>query len=390
MIHFQNAPVFALLWLIAALIFLLYYALIKKKNALLKFTGGIVNRENTFQAKGFFNSSVLIICAVLFIILALTRPSWNQQTRTVEKRGRDVVFLIDVSQSMLADDLIPNRLERAKLAIKDAVLTLDGDRVSLVAFAGTAVVKTPLTNDYSFFISSVDRLSVGSVSRGGSLIGDAIRYTNETVLDNSAKAFKDIILITDGEDQESYPIEAAMESDKKGIRIIAIGLGDENKGRRIPIETENGTQFVTFNGEEVWTKLDAVTLRKIAGATEGGQYLNVSTGTFDLAEIYGSLISNSKTTTYDEETVTIYDEKFQFFLFIAVIILGFSFFQPFRGFRHLISKKDKQVINDIIQKKSISKIKIINPWKQSEIDFLTEEDLSAMDHENNKNEEREV
>jgi Ca-activated chloride channel family protein len=274
----------------------------------------------------------------------MTGPSWNQQTRTVEKRGRDVVFMVDVSMSMLADDLIPNRLERAKLAIKDAVMSLDGDRVALVAFAGTAVVKTPLTNDYSFFISAVDRLSVNSVSRGGSLIGDAIRYVNNTVLDDSAKAFKDLILITDGEDQESFPVEAAAEADKKGIRIIAIGLGDENKGHRIPVSSENNKEFVTFDGKEVWSKLDAVTLRKIAGATKGGQYLNVSTGTFDLAEIYGSLISGSETQAYDEDSVTIYEERFQFFLFIALFFLTLSLFQPFRGFQYFISHQDKSRI----------------------------------------------
>jgi Ca-activated chloride channel homolog len=344
MIHFQSPRFFMFLWLLLPLLFSLYYSLKMKKKSLYFFTGGINSYENNFQFKGYFNASILILCSIFFLIIALTRPSWNQQTKTVEKRGRDVVFLIDVSQSMLADDLIPNRLERAKLAIKDAVNTLDGDRVALVAFAGSAVVKTPLTNDYSFFISSVDRLSISSVSRGGSLIGDAIRYVDTSVLDNSAKAYKDIILITDGEDQESFPVEAAVEADKKGIRIIAIGLGDENKGRRIPIKTEKGTDFVMFEGQEVWTRLDAETLRKIAGATEGGKYLNVSTGTFDLAEIYGSLIAGSATSAYEEDSVTIYEERFQFFLFLAVILLSIALFQPFRGFQYLINHNDKKMI----------------------------------------------
>jgi len=345
MIHFQNPELFILLWALLPLLFILVYALRKKRKSLYFFTGGIETPENNFQMKGYLHSSVLILCAIFFLIVALTRPSWNQQTKTVEKKGRDVVFLIDVSQSMLADDLIPNRLERAKLAIIDAVNSLDGDRVALVAFAGTAVVKTPLTNDYSFFISSVDRLNVGSVSRGGSLIGDAIRYVNSTVLENSAKAYKDIILITDGEDQESFPVEAAVEADKEGIRIIAIGLGDEHNGRRIPLKTEQGTKFVTFEGQEVWTRLDAATLRKIAGATEGGKYLNVSTGTFDLAEIYGSLIADSASSTYEEDSVTIYEDRFQFFLFIAVVLTAIALFQPFRGFQSLLNDEYKLKIS---------------------------------------------
>jgi len=153
------------------------------------------------------------------------------------------------------------------------------------------------------------------------------------------------LLITDGEDQESFPVEAAVEADIEGIRIIAIGLGDEHNGRRIPLKTEQGTKFVTFEGQEVWTRLDAATLRKIAGATEGGKYLNVSTGTFDLAEIYGSLIADSASSTYEEDSVTIYEDRFQFFLFIAVVLTAIALFQPFRGFQSLLNDEYKLKIS---------------------------------------------
>ncbi len=385
MIHFQNLYLFFLLWLVLPIIFLFYYSVKKKRKAIRIFTGGKKNSENSFQLKGYINGSILIIISILFIVFALVRPSWNKETKTIEKRGRDVVFLIDVSKSMLADDLIPNRLERAKLAINDAVLTLNGDRVALVAFAGSAVVKTPLTNDYSFFISSVERLNVNSVSRGGSLIGDAIRYVYNNVLDDSAKAYKDIILITDGEDHESFPVEAAAEAGKKGIRIIAIGLGDEKKGHRIPVSTDSGTEFMTFNGEEIWSHLDADSLRKIAGATEGGQYLNVSTGTFDLAEIYGSLIAGSGKAKYEDDSHTVYEERFQFFLFISILFLAIALFQPFRGFRHFISIEDKKIITNSFKKKNSLNTGTDaggNNFSNGENpDIPEEEELRAMDHE---------
>ena len=334
-LHFLNPHLLSILWLLIPIALLAFYALNRKKRALRKFTGGTTSNENDFQLKGFINSSTGIILSLFFLILGISRPSWNQEKRTVEKKGRDVVFLIDVSQSMLADDLIPSRLARAKLAIKDAIRSLDGDRVALVAFAGTAVVKAPLTNDYSFFNSAVERMNINSVSRGGSLIGDAIRYVTTTILDDSAREYKDIILITDGEDHESFPIEAAAEADKNGIRIIAIGLGDESKGHRIPLTSGGGAEFMTFNGREVWSRLDADTLRKIAGTTEGGQYLNVSTGTFDLAEIYGSLIASSKKTEYEEESLTIYEERFQLFLLLSLLCLIGALLQPFRGFKYM-------------------------------------------------------
>ncbi|MBB6478758.1 vWA domain-containing protein [Spirochaeta isovalerica] len=348
--YFQTTQWLYLLIFIPLFIYFLYFALKKKRETLSLFTGGLASDENEFQIRGFRISSFLILLTLVFLIFALVRPSWDKQTRIIEKKGHDVVFLIDVSRSMLADDLIPNRLERAKLAVIDAVNSFDGDRVALIAFAGTAVVKTPLTTDYSFFINAINRLKVDSVSKGGSLIGDAIRYTLKNVIQNSETAKKDMIIITDGEDQESFPVNAAEEADSMGVRIIAIGLGDEKEGRRIPVETERGTEFLSYEGKEVWTRLDADTLRKIAGSTEGGQYLNVSTGTFDLAEIYSALSRGMEKTDFGEESVDLYEERFQLFLFMSLIFLIISFFQPFRGWSHLISERDKKTIGRIFKK----------------------------------------
>jgi len=350
MIHLQKPEWLFLLFLMPLFLLFIHYALAKKREGLRLFTGGIHSEETDFQLKGFKIASYLVFFSLLFLLLALARPSWNKQSRTVEKKGHDVIFLVDVSRSMLADDLIPNRLERAKLAVIDAVNSFEGDRVALIAFAGTAVVKTPLTTDYSFFVNAVEALEVESVAKGGSLIGDAIRYALKNVIQGSETAQKDMIIITDGEDQESFPVKAAEEADSLGVRIVTIGLGNEKEGRRIPVKTERGVEFLTYEGAEVWTRLDADTLRKIAGSTEGGKYLNVSTGTFDLAEIYNSLSRNSAETEYGEETVNLYEERFQLFLFLSVALLFLSFFQPYRGMRHMISERDRKAIKDILKK----------------------------------------
>jgi len=350
MLHLQTPEWLVLLILMPLFLFFIYYALARKRESLRRFTGGLHSGEIEFQLRGFKIASYLIFFSLLLVLMALVRPSWNKQTRIVEKKGHDVIFLVDVSRSMLADDLIPNRLERAKLAVIDAVNSFDGDRVALIAFAGTAVVKTPLTTDYSFFINAVEELEVESVAKGGSLIGDAIRYTLKNVVQGSETAQKDMIIITDGEDQESFPVKAAEEADNLGVRIIAIGLGDEKEGRRIPVESERGTEFLTYEGTEVWTRLDADTLRRIAGSTEGGQYLNVSTGTFDLAEIYSSLPSGRPETEYGEDTVNLYEERFQLFLFISIALLFLSYFQPFRGVKHLISERDIKALRGILKK----------------------------------------
>ncbi|MBI9107618.1 MAG: VWA domain-containing protein [Spirochaetales bacterium] len=265
---------------------------------------------------------VLISAAMLLTVFAAARPSWSQSETTVSRKGRDVVFVIDVSRSMLAEDLYPNRLARAKLAVIDALSVIEGDRVALVAFAGTAVVKCPLTLDYSFFRQSIEQLSPDAVSVGGSMIGDALRKTLTDVLAGSSGGYRDIILITDGEDHESYPLKAAEMLGDRDVRLIAIGLGDEDTGKRIPVTDENGNKvFLTYKGQEVWSRLDAATLRQMVASTSGGRYLNVSTGAFDMGEIYFSLIKSQEARFIMEETSIEHEEDFQYFLAPAVILM---------------------------------------------------------------------
>ncbi|HSG29360.1 MAG TPA: tetratricopeptide repeat protein, partial [Candidatus Krumholzibacterium sp.] len=131
-----------------------------------------------------------------------------------------------------------------------------------------------------------------------------------------------LVLITDGEDHDSFPVEAAEEAGQRGVRIIAIGLGDENQGRRIPITDESGNRtFLKYEGQEVWSKLDAATLRKMANATPGGRYLNVSTGTIDLGDVYVKLIAGEEKREIESLTIKLYEEKYQIFLAIALALL---------------------------------------------------------------------
>jgi Ca-activated chloride channel family protein len=267
--------------------------------------------------------SALVLFGFGLLIIGLARPAWNLQQTTITRSGRDVVFVLDVSKSMLAEDLAPNRLERAKLAIADVIEKLQGDRVGLLVFAGTAAVKSPLTLDYGFFKMMLDDVSTDSINRGGTMIGDAIRVVLDQMLDNQEKKYKDIVLITDGEDHESFPIEAAREAAEKGVRLFIVGLGDENEGKRIPITDEKGRRtFMKYQGREVWSKLDADTLREMALATPRGRYLNVATGTVDLGEVYMQLIGSAEKKEMEEETIEKYEEKFQIFIGIAFLLLG--------------------------------------------------------------------
>jgi Ca-activated chloride channel family protein len=322
--HFESPEMLQLLWLLPVLLGIAFYRFRKKDQALLRFAdAGLIERINrsVSRARQWWKA-VLVVAASLLIVTALARPVWNPRPEKVESKGRDIVFVLDVSRSMLAEDLKPNRLQRAKIAIRDLIEKIQGDRVALVAFAGTAIVKCPLTQDYGFFRLMLDDTGPESVSRGGTLIGDALRKTVDEVYSDRLKHSKDIILITDGEDQDSFPAEAAKDVGERGIRLIAIGLGDENEGQRIPIVNEKGDRtFLRHGDQEVWSRMDADTLRKMVDATQGGRYLNVATGTFDLGAIYQDLLADAEKRTLESMKINRYEEKFQICLGAALLLL---------------------------------------------------------------------
>jgi Ca-activated chloride channel family protein len=265
----------------------------------------------------------LLVLAFVSIVIALTEPKWNPQPQQIRHKGRDVVILLDTSRSMLAEDIKPNRLERSKIAIADLLETLQGDRVAIVTFAGNATVKCPLTQDYAFVRMALADISTESNSRGGTMIGDAIRKATDEVFDKQSRQYKDLILITDGEDHDSFPVDAAKKAAVDGIRIIAIGIGDDQTGSRIPVTGPNGEKtFLKYKGEEVWSKLDSNTLLEVAAATEGGRCLTVPPGTtMDLGKIYQDLIATAEKRELESTTMMKYDEKFQIFVAFGIVLL---------------------------------------------------------------------
>lgn len=282
---------------------------------------GKINADVSLRRQGV--KAGLWVAAFVSIVVALTQPKWNPRPQTLRRQGRDVCILLDTSKSMLAEDLRPNRLEQARLAIGDLLSRLQGDRIAIVTFAGNAAVKCPLTQDYAFVRMALADLSVQSSSRGGTMIGDAIRTAVAEVFDRTSRQFKDIILITDGEDHGSFPEQAAEKAAEEGIRVIAVGLGNEDEGARIPVAGAAGTRdFLKYQGQEIWSKLDADMLRRIAFATEGGKYLLVRPGTaLDLGQIYEDLIASAERRELESVTMTAYDERFQVFLALGLVFL---------------------------------------------------------------------
>jgi len=273
---------------------------------------------------------ILIIVAVIFLAITLMRPQGNPTEEKLLKEGRDVTFLIDVSKSMLAEDLKPNRLENAKLAIRDLVNHLDGDRVALMVFAGDTALKCPLTHDYNFFLNALTSVSVYDISKGGTLVGTAITRCIDTIFQEKYRNYMDIILITDGEDQESFPEKAAEKAGKQGIKIHTIGLGSPT-GSKIPIKNKEGVtvKYVEEDGQPHRSKLDLKMLQQIS-LVSGGKCIPVKTGYLDLIDIYNKTIAKAKKKEHTGGKTLHWDEWFQFFLAIAIILLIAEIFIPER------------------------------------------------------------
>jgi Ca-activated chloride channel family protein len=235
----------------------------------------------------------------------------------VAARGVDLFVLLDVSRSMLAEDVTPNRLERAKSDLQDLLQHLEGDRVGLIVFAGAAVVKVPLTTDQGFFRTVLADVDSSSAPRGGSLIGDAIRKALVAMPERRDRD-QVLVLITDGEDHDSFPAEAAQQAAERQVKIIAVGLGDPGEGARIPVRDAHGKlQYVQHDGREIWSRMDERLLKEIALAT-GGAYVPAQTRAYDLGQIYADHLAKLTRGEVQAEKRKRYRERFQVFVCLGL------------------------------------------------------------------------
>ena len=233
-----------------------------------------------------FGSLALLILALTAIVIALMRPQWGIEFIKTPQVGAEIMIALDVSRSMLAEDVAPNRLERAKAEIRDLLPYLDGDQVGLIAFAGRASVLSPLTPDFGFLRLVLDHVRVGSVSRGGTRLEEPIRKATEG-FGSTGDLARVLLFFTDGEDHDSFPLDAAQEAAERGIRIVIIGFGDEAGSEMWVTDPISGarTRIVDGNGRPALSRLDGDLLREIALATQGA-YVPAGTGVLDLRSIF--------------------------------------------------------------------------------------------------------
>ena len=275
-------------WPALALVAALAYLELRRRDALGRFLAPPmqVRLAQSASLKRRIAKLVFILATLLFGIAALMRPQTPGGTEAVARKvGADIMVVLDVSRSMLAEDAAPNRLARAKADIAEFVDRVSGHRVGLLAFAGRAAVMSPLTTDYGFFHLVLRNVDSDVVSRGGTRLGDAIRKATATFGPNRGAA-RLMLLITDGEDHDSYPLEAAQEALQAGIRIVAIGFGSEDGSEITLTDPDTGAKSVLRddNGGVVVSRLDGDLLREIALRTDG-VYVPAGVSAIDLDAI---------------------------------------------------------------------------------------------------------
>jgi Ca-activated chloride channel family protein len=273
--------------------------------------------------------AMIQLTALALLTIAVAGPRAGSREVTMKRRGIDIMIAIDVSNSMLARDIPPSRLAKAKREVSAFLERLEGDRVGVVAFAGDAYLQCPLTLDYGAARMFLDVIDPGSVTRQGTNLGAAIRTAMASHPEEEDK-YKAIVLVTDGEDLSGDGLAAAEEAGKRGIRIDTIGVGSES-GEPIPLVDESGTPGgykKDSSGEVVMTRLDAESLERIALAA-GGQFHRATTGELELDRLYESL-AKIQERELASKTITQYEERFQIPLGLAIALLLLDLVLPDR------------------------------------------------------------
>ena len=310
--------------LLPALVALEWWAAARRRRALDRFgeRGRIDRLTAAVSRGGQLTRTVLLLAAVVLLVTALARPQFGDRVDMVRREGQDVVVALDLSASMEAEDVAPNRLAAAKLAVGRLIERLDGDRIGLVAFAGEAFVQSPLTLDYAAAALFLNAMEPDLVPVPGTDLGQAI----EVALDGfgePGERNRQLVVITDGEDHEGA-IDAAVErAADEGVRVYTVGLGS-TEGVPIPSFDESGAPNGFLRDDEgsvVTTRLDGVTLQRVADRT-GGAYYHAAAGSGAAFDRLVEELTGGEGGEIESREVTRYEEQYQIFLGLALLLLA--------------------------------------------------------------------
>jgi len=322
-LYFAQPQWFHLLWAVSAFLGMMIWLEKRAGGDLSQFMHPLLQSRLVraiSPTRRYLRIILLGLCG-FFLTLSLMRPQWGVQFVATPRVGAEIMVCLDVSKSMLAEDVAPSRLGRAKVELTDLLAYLSGDQVGLIAFAGRASVLSPLTPDFGFLRLVLDQAGPHSVVRGGTRLEEPIRKAVAGFGD-TADISRSILLITDGEDHDSFPLEAAKEAAERGIRILSIGFGDENGSEVMMSDPKTGARSVLrdSDGKIVTSRLDGDLLREIALLTEGA-YIPAGTGVLDLKSIFDTHIASLTRGKMDGRGRTVRNDAFQITLLLGLLCL---------------------------------------------------------------------
>ena len=267
--------------------------------------------------------SILIMVALISLIFALADPQTGSRLEKVKRKGIDLMICLDVSNSMMAQDIKPNRLERAKQSIVRLIDNLEGDRLGIIVFAGKAYTQLPITTDYAAAKMFTSSINTGIVPTQGTAIAEAIELAANGF--GESKHNKAIVVITDGEDHEGNVLEQAESTVKKNITIYTIGMG---LPEGVPIPVYNGDVQTGYrkdqDGQTIMSKLDETLLQRVASVGKG-MYVRATTSETGLSKIFDD-ISKIEKSEIEEKQFSDYEDRFQYFVAFALFLLILDLF----------------------------------------------------------------
>jgi Ca-activated chloride channel family protein len=342
MIRFAHTEYLYIIALLPLLLLLFLLAQNGRKRAMKRF-GNLTLLTSLIPLASRYKRAVkfaLVLVSLGFLILGLANPQIGTKMEEVKREGVDIFIALDVSNSMKAEDIKPNRLESAKRQIALLLDKLQNDRIGLIVFAGDSYLQLPLTSDYSAARLFLNAIDVDIVPIQGTAIGSAIRLAMKSFVEGEEK-HKVIIVITDGENHEDDAVSAAKEAVKQGVVIHTIGMGSPLGG---PIPIYQGRIQVGFKkdnqGNVVITKLDETVLREIAEAGKG-TFVRATSQRNELDQVLEEIAAMEKK-EFGAKVFTEYEDRFQYFLLLAFVLLVFDFFISER--KNIIIERWKNVI----------------------------------------------
>ncbi len=326
MYQLEQTKYFYLLFTMLVLALLLVWLIFWKKRAQKRFANPKLLKKLSPNKSIFKTILKFILMGLVFALLsvALVNPKIGTKIEDIKRSGVDVVFAIDVSKSMLAEDIAPNRIEKSKQLVNQIINSLAGDRIGIIGYAGSAFPQLPITTDVGAAKLFLSNMNTNMVSSQGTAIKQAIELA-ETYYNDEDQANKVLFIISDGEDHEGDAEIVAEEAAKKGIRVFTIGVGTQ-KGGPIPIKRNGILQFYKRNqeNEQVITRLNEETLRSIAKAGNGDYLLGSNTK--EVVEKVKDILNQMNKTEFETKQFTDFKDQFQWFLFAALLLLVVDIF----------------------------------------------------------------